>query len=501
MSLFSSIKLLSLLIISISLIIGYLIAYQINYFLISLLFFPFLAIIAWKTEESFLTLIFYLPFQIALNITSNIDLASSRFFIVTLFLVWFFKSLAKRQLKIPHKISTWLIFIFLGLMVFSSIYSLHQNRSMIRLLYFFSLTPLYFLATYYLNSNQKIKKAVLIILFSATLTAIAGLIQFFAQFVVDINPIIKFMAQNIAPVFYGQAFSETVLSNPSWLVNINGITILRSISFFPDPHILAFYLGLIIPLALCMFLFSASFNFSKKFKMLIIIANFILIMTLLTTFSRAGYIGFFFGLSTIIILGWKFFNQQIKLSVSALIIIVGALFFNSGQINSGIILERFLSSFNLAEGSNSERIHNWNQALKIIEDFPLTGVGIGAYSYVINPRSPERSAITAHNTYFDIAAEAGIIALFVWLTLLITTIKKLIYVFILKNNYNQEVRFIALGLSGSLVCFSFQTIFDTAIYSPSVFSILMIYFAIAENIKKQTTSQANLTKLRLQIKN
>lgn len=462
---------------------AFLIVYYPAYFFIALFAFILLVFLAWKTEVSFFALIFYLPFQIALNISSGIDLASGRLLIVLVFFIWFIKSLTVKKLDIPYKIIAWLIFAFLGLAVFSAVFSINQDRSFVRLLYFLNIMPLYFIASYYLNSLPNIIKAFFALLSSAVLVSLIGIVQFLAQFYAGIDPVMDFMAKNIAPVFYGQSFSETVLANPSWLVNIGGATILRAISLFPDPHVLAFYLGLIIPLALSLLLFSDNIKLSSKSRILTGFIVLVLVSALAATFSRAGYIGAFFGIAAIVLLGWKYFNKRIRLAVAALFFIIGVVFLNSASASGGLVFQRFLSSFNLSEGSNSERIVNWNRAIKIISDHPLTGVGVGAYSYAVDPRSPVKSAITAHNTYFDIAAEMGFVALLVWIALLATAVKKLANIFYSKNNSSEEVKIIALGLIGSFVWFSVQAVFDTAIYSPVLFAILMIYFGIAGNLE------------------
>lgn len=466
---------------------AFFIVYYPAYFFIALSAFLLLAVLAWKTEASFFALIFYLPFQIALNVSSGVDMASGRLLILVFFLIWLVKSLAAKKLDIPCKNTTWLIFSFLGLVLVSVIFSIDQDRSWVRALYFLSIMPIYFLAADYLNSFLKIKKAIFVLLSSAFLASVIGLVQFLSQFYIGIDPVMNFLAKNIAPVFYGQSFSETVLANPSWLVNIGGATFLRAISLFPDPHVLAFYLGLIIPLALSLFLFAGNLKFSGKTKALILLVNFVLLAALAAAFSRAGYIGAFFGIATIILLGWKFLDKRIKLAMIAIVFIGGVSALNFSSVSAGLVFQRFLSSFNLSEGSNSERIINWNRAVKIISDSPLTGVGVGAYSYAVDPRSPAKSAITAHNAYLDIAAEMGLGALLVWLLLLGVTIKKLAKIFFSKDNSDRDKKIVALGLIGSFVWFSVQAVFDTAIYSPALFAILMIYFAMSVNLEEENT--------------
>jgi len=440
--------------------------------------------LVWKTRESLIALVFYLPFQIALNVSSGIDLASSRILIASFFIVWIFKSLARKKVEISHSATTSLVLIFTGLAAVSAGFSIDTDRSFLRLLYFLSIVPLYFVSAYYINSPVFIKKVFGVIAASGAVAAFLGIIQFLGQFIFGINPVMDFMAKNIAPVFYGQSFSSLVLANPSWLVNIGGDTYLRAISLFPDPHMFAFYLGLVIPLALTLFLRAKDFKFSPAAKILILCANIILFLALGFTFSRAGYIGAAFGIAAVFALNWKFLDKKFKIAAGAVsLAIMFGLFFSPN-----LIMSRFFAVFNLSEGSNSERLTNWTQALKIIEDRPLTGAGVGTYALAVDPRSSPRSSITAHNTYLDIAAEMGIGALLVWIAILALAAKKLFKISQGKNPESAsggETAALSAGLAGALVWFSVQSFFDTAVYSPTLFALLMVYLAMTANLKKE----------------
>lgn len=443
-----------------------------------------LMILSWKTPESLVALIFYLPFQIALNISADIDLASSRILIAVFFVLWILKALVRKRVEIPHSATTFLILVFTGLAALSAVFSIEQGRSFVRLLYFLSIIPLYFVSAYYISSPAFIKKVFGVIAASGAAAAFFGIIQFFGQFIFGINPVMDFMANNIAPVFYGQSFSALVLANPSWLVNIGGGTYLRAISLFPDPHMFAFYLGLVIPPVLTLFLRASDFRFSRTGKTFIIVVNVLLFLALGFTFSRAGYVGAAFGIITVFALNWKFLDKKFKIAAAAVSLIVTMGFFSSPNL----IVSRFFDVFNMTEGSNSERLANWTEALKIIEDHSLSGVGVGAYALAVDPRSSPRSSITAHNTYLDIAAEMGIGALLVWIAILAFATKELFRISRGKTAgaaNGGETAALAAGLAGAFVWFSVQSFFDTAIYSPTLFALLMVYLAMAVNLGKR----------------
>lgn len=461
------------------------IVWQPIYFLLLLAGILFLTAVFWQTEESLIILIFYLPFQIALNVSSNVDLASGRLFILVLFLAWFAKSLAKKNIAVPYTPVTWLLVIFLALAVLSAYFSIDQERSAVRLLFFLGIFPLYFITAALLNSTKKTVKAVYALLISAGIAGAAGIVQFLSQFFLGIDAIMDFWAKNIAFLFYGESFGKVIVTNPSWLVNVGGETFFRAISFFPDPHMFAFYLGLVAPIALCLALFPGVFNLSSGQKFLLYVCNCIVFLALGLTFSRAGYVGAFFGVAAVILLGWSFFTRQIRFAVITAVLLGGIIIFNAASNAGGLIISRFFSSFNPAEGSNSERLLNWRQAVKIIEKYPVGGAGVGAYAEAINARAPKRSSVTAHNTYLDIAAEMGIPALAVWVIILMLTIKNLLSVLRQGGRELSKEKVISLGLLGTFVWFSVQMVFDTAIYSPTLLAILMVHFGIAVNLRKE----------------
>lgn len=243
----------------------------------------------------------------------------------------------------------------------------------------------------------------------------------------------------------------------------------------------AFYLGLIAPVALCLAIFSKIFNFSFLSKLLLYVCNLALFLALGLTFSRAGYVGAFFGVAAVVLLGWQFFGKRTRFAIVSIVLAGIITLFST----SNVIISRFFSSFNLAEGSNSERLLNWRQSFKIIEDYPITGAGVGAYAEAINARAPERSSATAHNTYLDIAAEMGIPVLMIWLAILISALYNLILILRLKGRELSKEKVVSLGLIGAFVWFSVQMIFDTAIYSPTLLAILMVYLVISVNLGKK----------------
>lgn len=401
----------------------------------------------------------YLPWQIALNPSEGIDLASSRVLIILIFLLWVAESLKNKKVVIKKTLQTGLVVSFLFLNLFSIVAAKNTDWSARKLLFLFSLFPLYFVASAAINNKNKITAISKALVFSGTAVAAVGLIQFFSQFVFGLDRVYKFWANNVIVSFLGKTFSEAVLKNPSWLVNVSGKTYLRATATFPDPHMLSFFLGLLIPVAVALFL-------SENKKTFYGLAVVVLLFCDLATFSRGGYLGIFAGAIAAIVLCW---NKIQKKSKTYLIIAV-TLFVLCLSIPNPVS-QRYFSSFNLEEGSNKGRIETWQKTLDVIASHPIIGVGIGNYPLEIKATANYRDPIYAHNAYLDIAAETGIPNALVWISLLSAAMIS----FFRKSK--ESIIFAALGIS--LVIFATHSLVETAIYSPVVLALLLIILSFS----------------------
>jgi len=428
-------------------------------------------------DAALLVLILYTPFQIALNVSSGIDLASGRVFILVLFAIWFIKSLAHKKVNINFSLQTMFLSLFLCLSVFSMLWAFEDERAIRKILVFLSVFPLYFLVSSV--ENKKFAYKVLDALFlGGFLISLIGLAQFVLQFLIGIDPIMEFWSGIIAPIFYGNEFGAEVIANPSWLVNVNGVTLLRVFSLFPDPHMYSFYAGLIIPILFSFGLFYGkelenSGSMILRSRFVAIVFFLIIVFSEILTFSRGGYIGLVAGFGSPIVLSWRYFSGKKKIITGSFFAIFMLVAATTGQS----FVTRFVSSFDLGEGSNSERLKNWEQGYNMFSDNFLYGVGIGNYSYEIKPSADYRTPIYSHNTYLDIGAEMGVFTLLVWIMLFGISIVQL-YAYS-KNTKNNAERAFSIGLIGSLIWFSVHGFFDTAIYSPTVLATLMVILAMA----------------------
>jgi putative inorganic carbon (HCO3(-)) transporter len=299
--------------------------------------------------------------------------------------------------------------------------------------------------------------AVIALVSGGAAVAFFGIIQFTAQFIWGIDSVYKFLAGNITSFFLGNSFAGAVLAYPSWLINSDGITYMRAFANFPDPHMFAYYLGMLLPWSVA--LWSTTVSHKKMF----VIFAFLLIAADILTFTRGSYIALI--ASVLIVLPLVPKNTAKKLIAAGVFLCFLFLIVPHDPVTS-----RFMSSFDIQEGSNAVRINNWQQALSIITSHPL-GVGIGMYSLAINPNASYREPIYAHNLYLDIAAEIGLLAVIVFIAALF---------FIFKNFWQaaKKQMFFVAGVA-SITIFSVHSLVESPLYSVHVLILFLIIAAIS----------------------
>jgi len=246
----------------------------------------------------FLFLCFYLPFQIALNPMTGVDLASVRVLILVLFFLWLYDKIKNRKRLGLFNIQVKLIFLFLFLSVVSLLFAQNYNWGIRKLLYLFSIFPLYFVAKDLLNNREHLIKALRILVLSGATVSVVGIIQFFVQFFWSYENISKVYSNYIGPVFWGENLAQMVTNYPSWLVGISGQNYFRSIATFPDPHSFSLFLGMMLPLSVILF-------FISKKKILWALSFVFIFLANILTFSRGGYVAIIAGITIFIVVFWN----------------------------------------------------------------------------------------------------------------------------------------------------------------------------------------------------
>lgn len=138
----------------------------------------------------------------------------------------------------------------------------------------------------------------------------------------------------------------------------------RLLSTWFDPNFLAGFLTI----ALCLAAGLAVEPSSRRRIVLLVLVS-ILFAAVVLTFSRSGYAAFLAGVGTLTL-----FRAR-RLAVLLVAVVVAAAFFVP-RVN-----ERVVGAFNL-DATARLRLVSWQNALTVVGDYPVTGIGYNAYRYV-----------------------------------------------------------------------------------------------------------------------
>ncbi|PID52684.1 MAG: hypothetical protein CR972_00550 [Candidatus Moraniibacteriota bacterium] len=399
----------------------------------------------------------FLPLQFALSPFPGIDLAVFRVCVVIITLCFLCISLVKKNIFIPLGFVSAFFSAFFMWIFFSAFISPVPFWTLRKILFFVTLFPLfYILTTFFVKKTQSIQIILQSIVYGGLIVSLVSIIQFFLQFFISLNKLLSFWGA-FTPFFLGHTFSESVITHNSWLVHVGSHDLMRAIAFFPDPHMFSFYLGMIAPFSL--------FLFSSTQKQKWIFAFLVILCADLLTFSRGGYIGLLFGITTGIIFFWN--NLSAKIKRLTMLILLFCFFIILVPQNP--ITQRFVSSFSLVDHSVTHRIELWSESIAEIKKRPFLGTGLGAYSYTINPHADYRTPIYVHNLFLDIAVELGLPGLFLFINIFFA----MFFIFYKKKEILTRFAIISVSI------FIGHSFFDTALFSVHVIPILLFIFAIA----------------------
>src|SRR3990167_7896478 len=180
----------------------------------------------------------------------------------------------------------------------------------------------------------------------------------------------------------------------------------------------------------------------------------------------------------------KFLNkEQFNFSFLRYILIIAVLFIIIIFTNQSLI-RRFLN-LSVSDGSLLTRIELTNQALYMIEQNPLFGVGSGAFTYYfinedVTSINVSRSFLApVHNFYLLIASETGLISLYLILIFFI-----LLSYFFLKriNSLEKLEKLLALGIFASILTFLFNGLATMTSFTDRTGFLLSLLIGLLVNI-------------------
>ncbi len=227
------------------------------------------------------------------------------------------------------------------------------------------------------------------------------------------------------------------------------------------PNVLAGSLIAIIPLAFAMLLYN--FSQSSIFERFIYSGTVIMsVGVLLLTQSRAAILALLLVLLILLFMRsrWAWYLPLVGLLAG----LGMALWL--GMVEVRYLLNNFLSLAGLGQ-----RLDIWQRMLYMLQDFPLSGVGMGNFAEafrVLYPMSLEASYPLphAHNLFLQVGADLGIPGLIVWLAILLAAFFAALQAYRTGKRW-QQGRLIAIsaGLLGCQLAIILHGTFDSVLWA------------------------------------
>lgn len=361
-----------------------------------------------------------------------------------------FNAIRHKNLTYTKTPITFPILLYLIVQIICTITSVTPMLSFQNLLVSLFSIVIFFIIINTVTTKSKLDKCLKMFIFIAFVASCYGILQYFTVGVTDLTWV-------------------DLETNPDLKTRVGGP--------FNNPNIFAEYLEYILPTAIVLiFVYKNKIN-----KVLLAIMSFTMLICLVLTFSRGGWIGFAAAI---------FFFALVKFTKYIPILIAGGIACIPFLPN--VILTRLQSIVNLQDSSNSYRINVWQGTIEMIKDFFFTGVGYGYWAYkeaYIHYSVNATKVWHSHNVYLQILAETGIFG-FISFALVIISLFVLIISYNKKSN-NLYLSYVSLALLCGIISLLVHGFAEHILYmTKSIIQFwIIVGFAIAAiNIKDEKQS-------------
>ena len=333
------------------------------------------------------------------------------------------------------------ILCILVICILSSVFSVQRYTSTWALILFLNYLIIYYLIIHTVRTRSQMKQLVYLIIGMAVLLFIIGLLKIFYD-----NPFPWWDYTNIQKAPY--RFSST----------------------FVNPDHLAGYMEMAIPLLLGLWLTGL-----RRIQLyLITILTVLLLMPLIFSLSRGGWLGIFSGL--FFMSAALFFNHYFQPKRLLLTVVIGFFVVAFIVLSSTPTIKRIIIT--PKQTGNLARITVWEGVVKMIKDHPLLGTGPGTFAMVYTEYQPggfDSRYFRAHNDYLQFTSETGLalIPIMIWMmiALFLKGFKKF-------ENPSRLVRGVTIGAMSGITAILVHSIFDFNLHIPSNAILFTVLAAI-----------------------
>lgn len=286
------------------------------------------------------------------------------------------------------------------------------------------------------------------VVLSGTLAAIGLGVQFVMQFIVGRSTVLDTLLDNL-DLFGGEGagFRNWQIRDPD---------VLRGIFPFMTPPAAGQYLMLTLVAAVGLRLTALRRAVSvNAFENL---APVLIGIGLLLTFSRQAWLGAVIGLLALVIIRRPRWLLALGLALAVA-------FFTPAPGSAGTFGDYFVSASDTSTRSSDTRIRFWEEAIELIPDYALVGVGPGLYEVAIDAPLGATDVVYAHNVFLDAAVEVGIAGALALIALLVVSIR-----LALRRRHDL--------VAAMLLAFVVASLFDDTFYLPRNGLLVALAFAL-----------------------
>lgn len=244
--------------------------------------------------------------------------------------------------------------------------------------------------------NQVKNQAVKIVLFTGIIVALLGVLQ---VLVLPDNALVKV------------GYSRSTGSQQVFYIHDDTKTTERAFSTIKDPNALGAYLGVI-------FIMLIAYSKEKIRNTKNYFLGAVILVCLYLTYSRSAWIGLMTGLIFLAIFLvannnstknfiYKNYKTLTVVTITILVLIAGFLYLQPNTYKDVILHNKF----NNATDSNTKRLDQYSEAVKVIKDKLFFGQGVGSAGPVSFKNSPNKPIIS-ENYYLQIIEEYGLFGFF-----------------------------------------------------------------------------------------
>jgi O-antigen ligase len=325
----------------------------------------------------------------------------------------------------------------------STFFSIYPEQSKRELGFFFCCLSIYFLSLNFFSNRKRIYFLSLIIVTSGVCLSLLGLFSY---------------AYSMGTSFWKGALSSTYVNHNHF----------------------AGYLELCLPLALGL----TGYVTEKGKRAILILGIVLMIVSLILTLSRGGWIGAGLSLFFMAYLAKKRGILSKKMWIGAVIWLT---LFTAAVFGLNPIMERLSTFDNIFRDpiNFDSRIKVWEGTLEVIRDRPLLGTGMGTFAYAFPSHRPAGincRYLYAHNDFLHFTSEMGIFFLPLFFWTMFSALRMGINTFF--KSESRLKRGVSLGCSTGILAIFIHSISDFNLHIPANALLFFVFLGMIGVVRK-----------------